>query len=337
MTRLTAGKARHLTAADLGVAPPGRRQGGQDLEQAASVNPPAPLAADDPILRTVTDLLGDYGGVLFIGPPGTSKSHYATLVAETLAGSPDRVLTVQFHPSYQYEDFMQGYVATRDEGMQLTDKHFVVICKAAATYPDERYFLVIDELSRADPGRVFGEALTYIERSKRGQTFSLASGDTLSVPPNLDILATMNPLDRGVDEVDAAPNRRFAKYAMDPSEDYLNTFLVKAGMPDLLRNRVLNFFRKVNRTATSAANPHAALGHTYFQNISGVPDLIRLWDHQLRFHFEQAYRLDNTGFEVVRNDWNRVIEVLPEELLSTVETEAAPAAEAAESQAQPSP
>ena len=108
-------------------------------------------------------------------------------------------------------------------------------------------------------------------------------------------------------------------------------------MPDLLRNRVLNFFRKVNRTATSAANPHAALGHTYFQNISGVPDLIRLWDHQLRFHFEQAYRLDNTGFEVVRNDWNRVIEVLPEELLSRVETEAAPAAEAAESQAQPSP
>lgn len=206
---------------------------------------------------------------------------------------------------------MQGYVATHHEGMKLADKHFVSLCREAADHPENRYFLVIDELSRADPGRVFGEALTYIERSKRDRMFSLASGDSLSVPSNLEILATMNPLDRGVDEVDAALNRRFAKYAMDPSEDYLNGFLVEAGMPDLLRERVLAFFRRVNRTASSAANPHAALGHTYFRGIHDIPGLIRLWSHQLRFHFEQAYRLDSVGFEAVRSDWNRVTAALP--------------------------
>lgn len=304
---LTRQKVRHLSSTDLGVALPSQGGSTHATEPDAFTDL---LDPDDPILVTVLDLLNDYGGVLFTGPPGTSKSHYATRIARTIAGAASRVRTVQFHPSYQYEDFIQGYVATAT-GMQLANKHFVLACQAATADPGQRYVIVIDELSRADPGRVFGEALTYLERTKRGETFLLASGDALMVPPNLDILATMNPLDRGVDEVDAALNRRFAKYAMDPSEDYLTTFLIAAGMPDVLRQRVLSFFRSVNREAAVAVNPHAVLGHTYFQNIRDIPGLIRLWDHQLRFHFEQAYRLDISGLEKIRTDWSRITASLP--------------------------
>jgi 5-methylcytosine-specific restriction protein B len=314
MTELTPHKVRHLTSTDLGVDLPGGSSRATAPSATMVGDIPAVLTvsdlSDDPVVLTVNDLLQDYGGVLFTGPPGTSKSYYASLIAEQITGSPARVRTVQFHPSYQYEDFMQGYVLT-PAGTVFRDKHFVIICKDAARHPNDRFVIVIDELSRADPGRVFGEALTYIERSKRGQKFFLASGEEMSVPANLEILATMNPLDRGVDEVDAALNRRFAKYAMDPNEDLLNTFLVQASMADELRERVLLFFRMVNREANTAANPHAALGHTYFQGIQDIPGLTRLWDHQLRFHFEQAYRLDSAGLGKVRSDWDRITTTLP--------------------------
>lgn len=309
MATLSTGKVRHLEAQELGVSLPTPKSSGvptpasgtqpQDPEEAPEID------LEDPILQTVEDLLQSYGGVLFTGPPGTSKSYYAEQIGKALAG-PARVRTVQFHPSYQYEDFMEGYVPGRD-GYVLAPKHFVLICEDAAAHPENRYFLVIDELSRADPGRVFGEALTYIERSKRGKKFRLASGRELQVPPNLEILATMNPLDRGVDEVDAALNRRFAKYAMEPNDSLLNQFLLDAAMEEGLRTRVGNFFRYVNSASASANNPHAALGHTYFSGVRDVAALTRLWEHQLRFHFEQAYRLDENGLAEVRSAWDKVV------------------------------
>jgi hypothetical protein len=59
--------------------------------------------------------------------------------------------------------------------------------------------------------------------------------------------------------------------------------------------------------STDIGNPHAALGQTYFIGVSGVAALNRLWEHQLRFHFEQAYRLDQDGLAEVRNSWNHVV------------------------------
>src|ERR1700752_4416883 len=100
------------------------------------------------------------------------------------------------------------------------------------TDPTNSYVLVIDELSRADVGRVFGEALTYVERTKRELPFNIANGDLIKVPSNFVILATMNPFDRGVDEVDAAFERRFAKISMDPDKALLDEILTDNGMDD---------------------------------------------------------------------------------------------------------
>ena len=308
----TPAKVRHLTAEELGYDFTPAEPLPPDEEVA---EPPAleleQLDEDDPVLETVRDLLTTYGGVIFTGPPGTSKSWYAGRVGATLVdGDPSRLRLVQFHPSYQYEDFMEGYVPN-DVGdcFTLIDKHFVDLADKAGKRRDEWFVLVIDELSRGDPGRVFGEALTYIEKTKRDIPFKLASGNECTVPPNLVILATMNPLDRGVDEVDAALERRFAKYAMEPDANILASLLAAAGMDDVVQARVLAFFTWANRTAQT--NPHAALGHTYFTGVGDVRSLRRLWEHQLRFHFDKAYRLDREGRREVYHRWDRVLGVTP--------------------------
>jgi 5-methylcytosine-specific restriction protein B len=278
------------------------------IQEHGSNRPDDPaLSPDDPLFQKVQQLLEIYGGVIFAGPPGTSKTWYASKIGKALVEQDDqRIVFLQFHPSYQYEDFVQGIVPRGDgSGFELVDKPFLRMCRAAEADPDHRYVLVIDELSRADPGRVFGEALTYVERSKRGLPFQLAMDEReVRVPDNLAILATMNPLDRGVDDVDAAFERRFAKIAMDPDATIVEEYLDKNNVTDPLRKRILAFFGKAN--ARARQNPLAAIGHTFFMEVVDYVSLEQLWEHQLRFLLEKAYRLNPDGFNEVKADWERI-------------------------------
>jgi 5-methylcytosine-specific restriction protein B len=293
--RRTSDKVRSLSADDLGIGVQ------QTLVEHVTNRPDDPgLSDNDPLLREVLTLLESYGGVIFSGPPGTSKTWYAQAIGEWLADRDEaRYRMIQFHPSYQYEDFVEGYVPRKDgSGFELQAKHFVAMCDAAKQDSGRRYVLVIDELSRGDPGRIFGEALTYVEHSKRGREFFLASGRPCVVPPNLVILATMNPLDRGVDEVDAAFERRFAKIAMEPSEAILNDFLVSNNVDEALSRDVRNFFRTLQRHA--ARTPQAAVGHTFFRDVTDVESVRAVWRYQLRFLIDKAYRLEPATGEEVR-------------------------------------
>lgn len=264
-----------------------------------------PLSIDgtDDILRKVRDLVPDYAGVILTGPPGTSKTWYARQIAAALTDRDKaRVRFVQFHPSYQYEDFVEGYVPRKNgKGFDLRNKHLLEMCRVAREYGDKTCVLVIDELSRSDPGRVFGEALTYIEPTQREVEFFLASGKRAKIPRNLFFIATMNPLDRGVDEVDAALDRRFAKIAMDPSPERLTVLLKQNGVNERLTNLVVNFFRFL----LSNRNERCRVGHAYFRAIRTEADLRRLWDHQLRFHMEKSFQVDRESFRLVEEQWNR--------------------------------
>lgn len=299
----TSERVRRLSVSDLHLGQPPEPD---TAAEHGSNEPDDPtLDAGDSMLETVKDLLDHFGGVIFVGPPGTSKSWYAAKVAHALAeGDTDRVRYIQFHPSYQYEDFVQGLVPRNEGGFRLVPKHLVQMCENAEATPDKLHVLVIDELSRGDPGRIFGEALTYVEKTKRNLAFSLASGDTCRIPANLIFLATMNPLDRGVDEVDTAFERRFGKIAMDPDPAKLEAQLQGNGVTEPLLSRIVGFFRWVNARARD--NPFASIGHTFFFQVRDEADLRRLWDHQLRFVFEKAYRLDPDGHREVREQWNRI-------------------------------
>ena len=318
--RLTPHSVRELVATDLGYEPTAPTE-----PPAAAVSPWSALGAideDDPVLETTVGLLKRHGGVIFTGPPGTRKSWYAARIAIHLTngGNPERLRVVQFHPSYQYEDFVEGYVPT-DNGFKREDKHLLILADHARRHPDDTHVLLIDELSRGEPGRIFGEALTYAEKSKRGFPFLLASGQEVTLPKNLVFLATMNPHDRGVDEVDAAFERRFAKIALDPDEAILSTFLSAAAMAPPLAERVVEFFRYVNKRV-APENPLAAVGHTYFIGVTDSDDLRAVWDHQLRFHFEKAFRLDPDGLVEVRRRWDRVIATPEPEPSGAVDAEA---------------
>lgn len=264
------------------------------------------LDESDARLQEVRALLKDgYAGVIFTGPPGTSKSYYAEEIAAVLAErDPRRVRHLQFHPSYQYEDFVEGYVPIAGGGFQLKPKHLLQMCDEAHRSDGKPCVIVIHELSRTDPSRVFGEALTYIETSRRGFEFSLSSGTRLAIPANLVFLATMNPFDRGVDEVDAALERRFAKIAMDPDADVLQLFLNDNSMEPSLAARIVTFFNWVQLLPDTQAR----IGHAFFRGASDEDELQRLWDHQLRFFFEKAYRLNAEGFRAVERNWTRIFE-----------------------------
>jgi 5-methylcytosine-specific restriction enzyme B len=272
----------------------------------ASSAPDAPdIPADHPLIQEIIRLARIFGGVILSGPPGTSKSFFAAAAAQIMADHDKRRYRfVQFHASYQYEDFMLGFQPRVDGGFTYREGPFLQLVQNADMDPDSKYVLAIDELSRADVGRVFGEALTYVERSKRELPFTIANGDEIKVPPNLVIVATMNPFDRGVDEVDAAFERRFAKISMDPDAALLEEMLTNNGMEEGLKLRVIGWFNRINGHANK--NPAAAVGHAYFSTASDESTLTDIWEYQLKYLVQRAFRRDENTRTSLETAWQHI-------------------------------
>lgn len=291
---------RMLTADDIGLGAKAKAVAGR-----ASSAPDAPaISADHPRVQEIIRLAQIFGGVILTGPPGTSKSFMVAAAAEIITGGvKDRYRFVQFHASYQYEDFMLGF-SPEEGGFGFKQGPFLKLALAGEQDPDNTYVLVIDELSRADVGRVFGEALTYVERSKRELPFTIANGQEIKVPSNLVILATMNPFDRGVDEVDAAFERRFAKVSMDPDKDILAEILDENGLDEELKGGVLRWFGKINGHARK--NPAAAVGHAYFSSGTDETSLRDIWQYQLKYLVQRAFRRDENTRADLETAWTHI-------------------------------
>ncbi|MFF0158130.1 DUF4357 domain-containing protein [Streptomyces sp. NPDC005263] len=173
-------------------------------------------------LREVRDLLWDEKQLVFYGPPGTGKTHLALELAEFLGSGPEQVKLVQFHPSYSYEDFFEGYRPKEDpKSKEVAFRLTAGPLRELADRADKEgnrhvpHFLIIDELNRANLAKVFGELYFLLEY--RRQTLRLTySGDDFSLPDNLFIIGTMNTADRSIALVDAAMRRRFAFVELSP-------------------------------------------------------------------------------------------------------------------------
>lgn len=241
---------------------------------------------DHSSLDVVMRMLNEFGGVILVGPPGTSKSYMAQQIADLLTdGDDDRQFYIQFHSSYQYEDFVEGYRPTDSGGFERKEGVFLNACHKASESIDGPVILVIDEISRADVGRVFGEALTYIEVSKRNETFILSSGETAMVPSNLLILGTMNSLDRGANDIDEAFGRRFAFVDVPPDPSLLRSVLPKDADQEVV-SRLTRWLEGDLRIA--GADSRAAVGHAFFAGIRNEYDARRRWDYQIKRYLSHA-------------------------------------------------
>ena len=169
---------------------------------------------------------------------------------------------ITFHPSYTYEDFVEGFrpqaTARGQLELALTDGVFKDLCSAAAASPGERFVLLIDEINRGNIPKVFGELITLIEKDKRGLSVKLPqSGDDLAVPPNLIIIGTMNTADRSIHLLDSALRRRFAFIELLPDSQVLTGASAGALALDL-------FLDNLNEEIRRRLGREQQIGHALF-------------------------------------------------------------------------
>ena len=207
------------------------------------------------------------------GPPGVGKSFAAKRLAYGLIGSadPQRVGFVQFHQSYSYEDFVQGYRPS-EEGFSLRQGKFVAFCKRAVAQPDRRFVFIIDEINRGNLSRILGELMLLIEPDKRHADWAvpLAYDDALfHVPDNVFLLGLMNTADRSLAVVDYALRRRFAFIDLPPRIDSpkFETQLVQSGVGvetvRLIRDRVGALNSAIIDDVANLGRGFA-IGHSFF-------------------------------------------------------------------------
>ena len=219
----------------------------------------------------VRNLLDQFGQVILYGPPGTGKTRLARGVAakilrlasvDELEGEKERFQFVQFHPSYNYEDFVRGIRMETDDNGQVAYKTenrvFGKMAERALANKGEPHVLVIDEINRANVSAVLGELIYGLEyRGKKVQTpYEVDGGYGLTVPSNLKVIGTMNTADRTIGQIDYAVRRRFAFVQCLPE-------------PSVVADaRAKEFFEMVDGVFVHLSADHdkedVCIGHSYF-------------------------------------------------------------------------
>ena len=190
---------------------------------------------------------------------------------------------VTFHPSYSYEDFVEGFRPNEKEGEKpyvLEKGIFQQICNTAEKDLSNKYVLIIDEINRGNIPKILGELITLIEKDKRNSDNSLKltySKKPFFVPKNLIIIGTMNTADKSLMQMDDALKRRFVFEELMPDTDLLEKELKKNNVPkaDDYSKILKRINKKITGDGKNSRESKEALiqfrdrqiGHSYFWNI----------------------------------------------------------------------
>ncbi|MFD1589287.1 McrB family protein [Halorientalis brevis] len=289
--------------------------------------------------------------VVFYGPPGTGKTYIAKEFAdwwvhENTEGTPrdDQVQAVTFHPSFSYEDFLEGLSADAtesgaveyeiDDGVlkRIADTAADAYRNADSPASAPPYVLIIDEINRGNLSQIFGETITLLESDKRESfTTQLAHSDeSFSLPPNLYLIGTMNTADRSIALVDAALRRRFRFLPFPPDTDVLADHhgLDPTALPDEAREADDRFesllalsiraIETINDNITDAPDLSKGqqIGHSYLFGVETVDGIVDAWRFDIlplieEYYFGQFDRIrrhlfDGAGDAVVNWDDERI-------------------------------
>lgn len=194
---------------------------------------------------------------------------------------------VTFHQSYGYEEFVEGLRPVLDDDTgsgavkyEIRSGVFKDLCRKARLAPNQRFAMVIDEINRGNISKIFGELITLIEPDKReGAENAISvtlpySGESFSVPPNLDIIGTMNTADRSLALLDTALRRRFDFVPVLPdARDEAGAPLF--GLRVTLGEQVVDISRMlsvINQRVEALYDRDHCIGHAYFTSLAQVPD-----------------------------------------------------------------
>ena len=231
---------------------------------------------DEDTYNTLTELLEAKNNVILQGAPGVGKTFAAKRLAYSIMGQKDtsRVAMVQFHQSYSYEDFIQGYRPSK-EGFELENGAFYKFCKEAEEDNERPYFFIIDEINRGNLSKILGELMMLIEKDKRGEKIKLLySNEWFTVPQNVRIIGMMNTADRSLALMDYALRRRFAFFDFAPafSSEGFKNYLAEKNSPKL--ESLITVVESLNNTISSdeSLGDGFRIGHSYFCTDDEITD-----------------------------------------------------------------
>jgi 5-methylcytosine-specific restriction protein B len=221
---------------------------------------------------------------------------------------------VTFHPSYSYEEFVEGIRPNLDSDQisyKLEHGIFKEICRQAEFDPKNRYVLLIDEINRGNIPKIFGELITLIEDEKR-EVYSLNltySKELFTVPKNLYIIGTMNTADQSISHLDTALRRRFSHEELMPKGDLIDNTIDHNGKKINLKD----VLEKINAKIRKDAGRERQIGHSYFmKNDEAISEIVLLRD---RFKSKIIPLIQDYFYE----DMNKVHKILGEDFIDKTE------------------
>jgi len=263
------------------------------------INPEYPLVEfaaqtgfDAEMLQRCVSAIHRKGQAILYGPPGTGKTYLARHLARHLIGGNGGFSElVQFHPSYSYEEFIQGIrpEAGPDGGLHypLKKGRFLEFCERADDLEEEDIcVLIIDEINRANLSRVFGELMYLLEY--RDKEIPLAGGNKFRIPSNVRILGTMNTADRSIALVDHALRRRFSFVGLRPDFGILRRYHAGKSFPV---ERLVALLQRLN---DDIRDPHYEIGITFFLHPELAEEIENIWRMEISPYLEE-YFFDQPG------------------------------------------
>ena len=224
--------------------------------------------------RTLVNILRAKKNIILQGAPGVGKTFAAKRLAYSMMGVKDaeRVMMVQFHQSYSYEDFIEGF-RPNAQGFDLEKGAFYNFCKNAKDDSDNDYFFIIDEINRGNLSKIFGELFMLIENDKRGPRNTLQllySHELFYIPSNVYLIGMMNTADRSLAMLDYALRRRFAFFDLRPSFDTESFIAYQEGLASEKFDRLISCVVKLNEAIASdeSLGDGFCIGHSYFCRMS---------------------------------------------------------------------
>ena len=256
---------------------------------------------------TLVGLVRTKKNIILQGAPGVGKTYTAKRLAYSMMGVKDqeRIMMVQFHQSYSYEDFIEGFrPASGGNGFEIKKGSFYHFCKKAADDQENEYFFIIDEINRGNLSKIFGELFMLIENDKRGNALQLLySDEKFYVPRNVYIIGMMNTADRSLAMLDYALRRRFAFFDMKPGFESEGFRAYRADLNSEKFNRLIACVESLNNAITGdeSLGEGFCIGHSYFCNVDEADDaaLRSIVDYELTPLLREYWYDDRTK----ANDW----------------------------------